>query len=82
MTDDSVTVTLVNANQLQARTVVIQAGAYAEHRFTEVEANGSRIRVDDDVVKVRLAPGSGARLVLGMERFVNQPTFAFPWDRD
>ena len=82
MTDDSVTVTLVNINQSQARMVVIQAGAYAEHRFTEVEVNGSRIHIDDDVVKVRLAPGSGARLVLGMERFVNQPTFDFPWDRD
>ena len=32
MTDDSVTVALVNVNQLDRRTLVVQGGAYAEHQ--------------------------------------------------
>ena len=41
--DDAVTVTLVNLNQVEPRNLVVQAGAYAEHLFTE--ADGSALTV-------------------------------------
>jgi hypothetical protein len=31
---------------------------------------------------VRLPPGTGLTLDMGMKRFVNQPTYAFPWHGD
>ena len=31
---------------------------------------------------VRLAPGTGLTLDMGMKRFANQPTYAFPWHGD
>ena len=37
MTADRVSVTLVNIDQLEPRTVVVQGGAYAEHQFTSVK---------------------------------------------
>src|SRR5262245_1224936 len=40
MTADEVTLTLVNANQLEGRTVVVQAGGYGEHQFSSVSRNG------------------------------------------
>ena len=70
--DDAVTVTLVNLNQVEPRDVIVQAGGYAEHRFTE--AAGSALTV-------RLAPGAGKKLTLKMERYANLPTLAFPWNR-
>ncbi len=70
--DDAVTVTLVNLNQVEPRNLVIQAGAYAEHLFTE--ANSSALTV-------RLAPGAGKKLTLKMKRYANRPTLAFPWNR-
>ena len=34
-----------------------------------------------DTDQVQLDPGSGARLVIDMQRYANQPTLAHPWDR-
>jgi hypothetical protein len=69
---DSVTVTLVNVNQVEARDVIVQAGAYAEHQFTD--SNSSALTV-------RLAPGAGKKLTLKMKRYANRPNLAFPWSR-
>lgn len=81
LTADGVSVTLVNTSQLEARRVVVQAGAYAEHRFGAVTLNGERVQVDDTHFAVDLAPGSGARLEIETARYVHPPTFAFPWER-
>ncbi len=81
LTDDSVKVTLVNTNQVEAREVQVQAGAYGEHQFTGVSVDGTHQSVDAPYVTVRLEPGCGASLELSMKRYVNQPTLAQPWNR-
>jgi hypothetical protein len=81
MTASSVSVTLVNVNQLEERVLVVQAGAYGEHSFLDVEVGGKRVAVNGLHFTVRLAPGAGARLTVGMRRHVNQPALAFPWER-
>ena len=80
LTDDQVSLTLVNTNQIAERTVVVQAGGYAEHEFETVSALDQTVRVESPHLTVRLAPGASKRLVFTMKRFVNQPTMAFPWD--
>jgi hypothetical protein len=79
---DEATLTLVNVNQSEPRAVVVQAGGYAEHQYSSVVRDGREGRVERPEMTVRLAPGAGARMVLKMRRYVNQPTLAFPWDRD
>ncbi len=64
---DSVTLTLVNLDQAEARDVVIQAGAYGEHAFEQGKT-----------VKVHLEPGCGQQLELKMKRYVNLPTLQSP----
>jgi hypothetical protein len=81
LTADSVTVTLVNVNQVEARTVVVQAGAYAEHQIVSAEADGKTAAVNAPSLTLRLGPGCGGRVVLRMRRHVNPPTLALPWDR-
>ncbi|MBI4551341.1 MAG: hypothetical protein HY710_03685 [Candidatus Latescibacteria bacterium] len=81
LTADETGLTLVNVNPADARTVVIQGGAYAEHQVVSVEIDGQRVPVDGASFTVRLAPGAGSRLVLRMKRYANQPTFEFPWER-
>src|SRR5262249_46492616 len=81
LTGDSVTVTLININQIDGREVVLQAGGYGEHRFLTMETNGKKVAVNGPHFTVRLAAGAGARLTIGMRRYVNQPSMAFPWDR-
>jgi hypothetical protein len=79
MDADSVTVTLVNTSPVAARSVVVQAGAYAEHRFSHVAMNGKSVPVDAATFSVRLEPGCGSRLVLTMKRHGNAPKLAFPF---
>lgn len=94
---DSTTVTLVNTDQLNAKTVTIQAGGYGEHQFTsgrtgttarkprsdsESDHNDrSSFEINSRTLTLILEPGCGIDLVLGTRRYVNQPTLAFPWDR-
>ena len=81
LSDDSVSVTLVNVNQVEARPVIVQAGAYGEHQFLEATVNGKTTPVNGAVFRVNLAPGAGARIELKQKRYANQPTLAQPWDR-
>jgi len=81
LTADSATLTLVNANPAEARTVTVQAGAYGEHQFLAVVANGKKLAVNHRLLTVQLEPGSGARLACQMKRYAHQPTLAQPWDR-
>lgn len=76
---DEVVVTLVNVNQSEARTTIVQAGAYGEHQIVSVEVEGVSTAVDDRHLAVRLDPGAVGRLTLRLQRYANQPTFAFPW---
>ena len=80
--DTSVTLSLVNTDQLNPRTVLIQAGGYAEHQFTGLKHGTLDSPLDADTLSVRLAPGAGGRLRLAMERYTNRPSMRFPWDRD
>ena len=81
MTEDEVTVRLVNLDPLNERTVIVQGGGYGEHQLTSVRVDNSEqpVAVDHTHVAVRLAAGAGARLRIGMQRYANQPTLAFPW---
>ncbi|MBI2299315.1 MAG: hypothetical protein HYU66_10310 [Armatimonadetes bacterium] len=79
VTEDRTFVRLVNLNPLDPREVILQAGAFAEHRFRCVKADGSAAPVDDAHLVVGLPPGAELRLELCCERYVNRPTFALPW---
>jgi hypothetical protein len=79
--DESASVTLVNLSQTREHTVVVQAGAYAEHTATSVTIGDKAYPVNGTAFTVRLAHGAGARLRIAMKRYVNQPVLAFPWDR-
>ncbi len=81
LTSDQAVVTLVNLHRTEPRTVVVQAGGYGEHEFTQVECAGKITRVDAPLLTVRLDPRAGARLALGMRRYVHPPTLTHPRQR-
>ncbi|MDA0746271.1 MAG: hypothetical protein O2954_07115 [bacterium] len=82
MDDDTVTLNLVNVSPVADQTLIVQAGAYAEHQVTGVEVDGKTHALDSPFFTVHLAAGTGSRMVIRMRRYVNQPTFVFPWDRE
>jgi hypothetical protein len=81
MTADEVTLTLVNLNQVEPRTVVVQGGAYGEHHIQSVTLLDQTLPVENAFFTVRLEPGCGGSLLLKMRRYANAPTCVFPWDR-
>lgn len=70
ITPTGVRVRLVNLDDREPREVLVRAGAYGEHRFNKI--NGEDASTSS--IRVRLGPGSGGTLSLGMRLFVNQPT--------
>ena len=79
---DRVNLALVNTDLLEERAVILQAGSFAEHAFTEVQQVGEddtqQMTTNGKHLKVRLTPGAHASLRIGIRRFTNQPTYAFP----
>ena len=78
---DETGLTLVNVNQLRPRTIIVQGGAYGEHQCLDVTVNDQTVTVQRPFFQVRLAPGAGARILIRMKRYANQPTLIHPWDR-
>jgi hypothetical protein len=78
---DSTVLRLVNLDQTRSRSVLVQSGGYAEHSCDSVEYGGREIPVHSPVFRIRLAPGCAGTLKLRVRRYVNPPTFSFPWDR-
>lgn len=79
ISDDEVTLTLVNVNPIEARKVIVQGGAYAEHEIVSAHLDDQTLDVADSKCSVSLAPGCGAQLKLALKRFANQPVLGFPW---
>ena len=70
---DGVRVRLVNLDPLESRRVVVQAGAYGEHRFTVMRSGDGAKPIHGNRFEVRLAGGAGGTLEIGMDLFANQP---------
>jgi hypothetical protein len=79
MTANETVVTLVNVSPVHTRRVVVQAGAYGEHQFTTASTDSASVAVNGRHLEVVLAPGAGARVVLGTKRYAHPPTLAWPW---
>ena len=76
---DSVSVELCNLSLMQEQRLVLQAGAFGEHEFTEVYAGGGEaIKADGPHVKIILPPGAQMTLQLGMRRYCRPPSYGQP----
>ncbi len=74
---------LVNLNATEGRAVIIQAGAFGEHNFTDVQYQDGEttqtMTVGGKYLTVELPPSTMIRIGAGMQRFLNDPSYAFPW---
>ena len=70
--------TLSNLSPLHERRLLIQAGAFGEHRFTEAVSTAGRHDVNGGFVRVNLPPGCSLDLRLGMRRYAQSPGYRKP----
>ena len=77
---DGLTFSLVNTDPLETRNVVVQAGAFGEHAFTEVALDGADTPtpINAKAFQVALGPGARVRITAGLKRFVHSPTYEYP----
>lgn len=101
---DHIVLTLVNLNIHTARDLIVQAGAFGEHRFgsatfeertsdypgvqgptgyaaPDLVTETRTITIDDHLLRVVLPPASEIRLQITIQRTVNPPSYALPWER-
>jgi hypothetical protein len=81
LSDTRTTVTLINLNPSQPRTVIVQGGGYGEHQLLSVTSGDRTTPIDGPLLTVQLDPGCGQTLVLEMRRYANTPTVLHPWQR-
>jgi hypothetical protein len=81
---DSTTVQLVNLSPLRQRRLILQAGAFGEHSFSEASqldaGAGETVPVNGKHIEVILPPGCNISLKLGMRRYSNTPSYDQPVD--
>jgi hypothetical protein len=76
---DNITLTLVNTDPLKKHTVLIQAGTFGEHQFTDLTLNsGEHIEINEKYLQVILGPSAQTRLKIGMQRFAHTPSYQLP----
>ena len=78
MSSDESTLTLVNVNPVEPRSLVVQGGAHGEHQILSVARDGETTPIDSRSFAVTLAPGAGAQLTIKLRPRPNEPTHHFP----
>lgn len=83
ITPNSVSLQLVNLHPTQSRKVIIQGGMFGEHQMKRVrqviDYPYQFYTIDAPFFEVELGPGAIGQLELDIDRFVNSPTYKFPW---
>ena len=83
---DGAGVQFANTSRSETRRVILQAGAFGEHDFTDVRSDGdesdAHLSVNGKYFCLELPPSTTIRIDAGMRRFVNTPSYAFPWHGD
>jgi len=79
---DGITVTLANLSPLHERRIILQAGAFGEHAWTEATDRTAEeptpVPVNNKRLLVVLPPGRTMDLRLGMRRYVHTPGYEQP----
>ena len=82
---EGVGIQLVNTDREETRTLIVQAGAFGEHEFTQIryhekDRDGDTVTpMNGKYFAVQLPPSTSIRVEAGLRRFVNKPSYAFPW---
>jgi len=82
VTADSITVTLTNLSVLHERRLILQAGAFGEHKWTNAQIDSGAQSASHPSggchLTVELQPGASMTLRLGIQRFAHRPCYAQP----
>ncbi|GAB4153635.1 MAG: hypothetical protein Fur005_04940 [Roseiflexaceae bacterium] len=78
---DSISLTITNTNLLDARQLIVQAGAFGEHQFIsaiDLDHPDRTIDLQQRQFAIDLPPGRSLRLKLAMRRYQYRPSYSNP----
>ncbi|MCC7494584.1 MAG: hypothetical protein IT204_19660 [Fimbriimonadaceae bacterium] len=79
VTPDSVSLQVANLHPTEARPLLVRAGMFGEHRFSSLACDGAAAQpVDAADLALVAQPRSVACLTLGLRRYAQPPSYAFP----
>ena len=83
ITPNGFRIQLVNLHPSESRDVILQAGMFGEHDFSRIKQvihyPYEFYTINNQHVQIHLPQAAVGRLEIDLDRYVNQPTFAFPW---
>jgi hypothetical protein len=73
-----------NTSTTTSHSLVIQAGAFGEHKFTSVEIKldsgaSQKHQIESKWFQIDLGAQAGATLIFTVERYVNSPSYETPF---
>ena len=83
ITPNGFRIQLVNLHPSESREVILQAGMFGEHDFARIKQvihyPYEFYTIKHKHARIHLPPGAVGRLEIDLDRYVNPPTYAFPW---
>lgn len=83
ITSKSITLELANLHPTESRKVIIQGGMFGEHQIKRVrqviDYPYQFYTIDNAFFELDLGPGAVGELEIDIKRFVNTPSYRFPW---
>jgi hypothetical protein len=76
---EGITLTVINTSPAVSHTLIVQGGAFGEHRFTSVSAGGTTTGIDDNRFELELPAATGIVMEIKMERYSLTPAYQWPF---
>ena len=78
ITEEGITLTLANTNAIEARTLIMQGGAYGEHELVSITADGQTLDIGSKWAQITIGPGTVAEMTITLKRYANPPSLEEP----
>ncbi|MDR0730052.1 MAG: hypothetical protein LBF63_00155 [Treponema sp.] len=76
---EGITLTVINTSPALDHTLIIQGGAFGEHRFVSVSAGDAITGIDDNRFELELPAATGITMEIKMERYSLTPAYQWPF---
>ncbi len=76
---DGLTLTLCNLHVHKMRSIILQGGAFGEHKLVAIEKDQERTAIDNKWLRIELAPASQVTCRVQLERYAYPPSYIEPF---
>ncbi|MDR1947979.1 MAG: hypothetical protein LBQ38_01165 [Spirochaetaceae bacterium] len=79
---EGITLTVINTSPAVSHTLIIQGGAFGEHRFVSVSAGSETTAIDANLFELEVPAASEITMEIKMDRYSLRPAYQWPFEND